>query len=255
MTLPMLFDPAEGGPGLERAMTDLCGRGGARRPRRHQHPDSVGSRRQRDARRRFRACWRRPACTITWCARACARGARSSSSRATRAKCTTSRCSSATAPARSIPYLAFETLDDMIRQGALEALSHTQAVTGYIKALNLGILKVMSKMGISALQSYCGAQIFEAIGLERSFVDRYFTSTASRIGGVGIDVIAEEVRRRHARAYVPRAAGDAGSRVRRRVPVAPRRRVPPLQSRHGVQAAARDAERPVRDLPRVRAGS
>jgi glutamate synthase (ferredoxin) len=99
------------------------------------------------------------------------------------------------------PYLAFETLDDMIRHGALEGLSHVQAVTGYIKALNLGILKVMSKMGISCLSSYCGAQIFEAIGLDQAFVDRYFTSTASRIGGVGAEVIAEEVRRHHARAY------------------------------------------------------
>jgi glutamate synthase (ferredoxin) len=104
------------------------------------------------------------------------------------------------------PYLTFETLDDMIAQGALEGLSHDQAVSGYIKALNYGILKVMSKMGISVLQSYCGAQIFEAVGLDAGFVERYFTSTASRLGGVGIDVIAEEVRRRHARAYGPRAA-------------------------------------------------
>jgi glutamate synthase (ferredoxin) len=104
------------------------------------------------------------------------------------------------------PYLAFETLDDMIRAGSLEGLTHGEAVTGYIKALNYGILKVMSKMGISALQSYRGAQIFEAIGLEASVVDRYFTSTASRVGGVGLDVLAEEVRRRHARAYAPRAA-------------------------------------------------
>jgi glutamate synthase (ferredoxin) len=99
------------------------------------------------------------------------------------------------------PYLAFETLDDMIRQGSLEGLSHVQAVTGLIKALNYGILKVMSKMGISCLSSYCGAQIFEAIGLEQAFVEKYFTSTASRIGGVGIDVVAEEVARRHRRAY------------------------------------------------------
>src|SRR5262249_16301238 len=66
---------------------------------------------------------------------------------------------------------------------------------------NKGILKVMAKMGISTLQSYCGAQIFEAIGLNRSVVDRYFTGTASRVGGIGIDVVAEEVRRRHAGAY------------------------------------------------------
>jgi glutamate synthase (ferredoxin) len=106
------------------------------------------------------------------------------------------------------PYLAFETLDDMIRQGALDGLSHAQAVTGYIKSLNAGILKVMSKMGISALASYCGAQIFEAVGLEQTFVDRYFTSTASRIGGVGIDVIAEEARRKHTRAYAPKLAAS-----------------------------------------------
>ena len=78
---------------------------------------------------------------------------------------------------------------------------HERAVEHYIKALNKGILKVMSKMGISTLQSYCGAQIFEAVGLDQAFVDRYFTWTASRIGGVGIDVVAEEVRRRHEAAF------------------------------------------------------
>jgi glutamate synthase (NADPH/NADH) large chain len=99
------------------------------------------------------------------------------------------------------PYLAFETLDDMIRCRALEGVTHDRAVANYIRALNKGVLKVMSKMGISTLQSYCGAQIFEAIGLEQSFVDRCFTWTASRIGGVGLDVIAEEVRRRHEAAF------------------------------------------------------
>jgi glutamate synthase (ferredoxin) len=99
------------------------------------------------------------------------------------------------------PYLAFETLDDLIRQGLLPGIDHATAVAHYIKALNKGILKVMSKMGISTLQSYCGAQIFEAIGLEAGFVDQYFTGTASRIGGIGIDVVAEEVRRRHDNAY------------------------------------------------------
>ncbi|PYR00766.1 MAG: glutamate synthase large subunit, partial [Acidobacteria bacterium] len=105
------------------------------------------------------------------------------------------------------PYLAFETLDDMIRQGLLRGITHLQAVKNYIKALNKGILKVMSKMGISTLQSYCGAQIFEAVGLEKAFVDKYFTWTASRIGGVGIDVVAEEVVRRHRRAFDDAAGG------------------------------------------------
>ena len=104
------------------------------------------------------------------------------------------------------PYVAFETLDDMIRERALEGITHERAVTNYIRALNKGILKVMSKMGISTLQSYCGAQIFEAIGLEQGFVDRCFTWTPSRIGGVGIDVIGAEVCRRHAAAFGRRSA-------------------------------------------------
>jgi len=107
------------------------------------------------------------------------------------------------------PYLAFETLDDMIRTGLLPGIDHKTAVKNYVKALNKGILKVMSKMGISTLQSYCGAQIFEAIGLDRDVVDRYFTWTASRIGGVGIDLLAEEVRRRHVRAFPDRPVLEA----------------------------------------------
>ena len=105
------------------------------------------------------------------------------------------------------PYVAFETIDDMILQGMLPGIDRDEAIAHYIKALNKGILKVMSKMGISTLQSYCGAQIFEAIGLSQSFIDRYFTHTMSRVSGVGIDVIAEEVRRRHERAFGPRPAG------------------------------------------------
>src|SRR4029079_3681451 len=105
------------------------------------------------------------------------------------------------------PYLAFETLDHMIGERALEGVPHEHAVLNYIKALNKGILKVMSKMGISTVQSYCGAQIFEAVGLDPAFIDQYFTWTSSRIGGVGIHVIAEEVRRRHAAAFPKRPIG------------------------------------------------
>ncbi|HYB41747.1 MAG TPA: glutamate synthase large subunit, partial [Candidatus Methylomirabilis sp.] len=105
------------------------------------------------------------------------------------------------------PYLAFETLDDMIRQGFLPGLDHATAIKNYVKALDKGVLKVISKMGISTIQSYLGAQIFEAIGLDRAFVDRYFTWTASRIGGVGIEVIGEEVLIRHRRAYPARRVG------------------------------------------------
>jgi glutamate synthase (ferredoxin) len=106
------------------------------------------------------------------------------------------------------PRLAFETLDGMIRQGALTKLDHASAMHNYVKALNKGVLKVMSKMGISTVQSYCGAQIFEAIGLREDFVDQYFTGTASRVEGIGIDVIAEEVIQRHRRAYPDRAVRE-----------------------------------------------
>ena len=104
------------------------------------------------------------------------------------------------------PWVAFETLDDMIRHELLPGVDHAKAVRNYIKALNKGILKVMAKMGISTLQSYCGAQIFEAIGLNRDLVDAYFTGTASRVSGIGIDVVAEEVRRAP-RGCLPRSAG------------------------------------------------
>ena len=108
------------------------------------------------------------------------------------------------------PYLAFETIDDMIRQRMLTGVDRDEAIAHYIKALNKGILKVMSKMGISTLQSYCGAQIFEAVGLNQEFIDRYFTHTTSRVSGVGIDTITEEVRLRHQRAFgeQPGESGD-----------------------------------------------
>jgi glutamate synthase (ferredoxin) len=99
------------------------------------------------------------------------------------------------------PYLAFETLRDQINQGSLACVDYDKAVANYIKAVNKGVVKVISKMGISTIQSYCGAQIFEAIGLNQDFIDRYFTWTPSRIGGIGLDVIAEEARLRHKQAF------------------------------------------------------
>ncbi|MGB9612208.1 MAG: glutamate synthase central domain-containing protein, partial [Bryobacteraceae bacterium] len=102
------------------------------------------------------------------------------------------------------PYLAIETLENLAERGLLpEGLTFEQALRNYKKAVNKGLLKVFSKMGISTLQSYRGAQIFEAIGLNSDVVNRYFTGTASRIEGVGLDVIAEEVRRKHAFAFAP----------------------------------------------------
>ncbi|MBX6332477.1 MAG: glutamate synthase large subunit, partial [Gemmatimonadaceae bacterium] len=100
------------------------------------------------------------------------------------------------------PYLAFETLADLARDGRLpEPIDATTAAEKYIKALQKGLLKVLSKMGISTVQSYCGAQIFEAVGLGPRLVRRYFTGTASRIGGIEIEQVAEETLRRHAAAY------------------------------------------------------
>jgi len=102
------------------------------------------------------------------------------------------------------PYLAFRTLIDLEREGYLpEGIDAVTAQQKYIKAINKALLKIFSKMGISTVQSYCGAQIFEAIGLNRELVDRYFTGTASRIGGIGMRELAEETLRRHAVAYQP----------------------------------------------------
>ncbi|HYG34541.1 MAG TPA: glutamate synthase large subunit, partial [Clostridia bacterium] len=102
------------------------------------------------------------------------------------------------------PYLAFETLDDMIRQGLLTGIDHKTACKNYVKAAVKGVVKVTSKMGISTIQSYWGAQIFEAVGLKQEFVDKYFTWTPSRVEGVGIEVIAKEVLTRHSRAFPDR---------------------------------------------------
>jgi glutamate synthase (ferredoxin) len=102
------------------------------------------------------------------------------------------------------PYLAFETLDEMIRQRLLPGLAHKEACKNYVKAAVKGVVKVISKMGISTIQSYRGAQIFEALGLHPSLVERYFTGTASRVGGVGLDVLAREIQMRHQAAFPKR---------------------------------------------------
>jgi glutamate synthase domain-containing protein 2/glutamate synthase domain-containing protein 1/glutamate synthase domain-containing protein 3 len=100
------------------------------------------------------------------------------------------------------PYLALETLEDMVQRGVLPPeITKAAAEKNYIKAINKGLLKIFSKMGISTLRSYRGAQIFEAIGLSKALVDEYFTDTPSRIGGIGLDVIAEEVACRHRHAF------------------------------------------------------
>ncbi len=102
------------------------------------------------------------------------------------------------------PYLAIESLESLADRSLLpEGVTFDKALKNYKKAVDKGLLKVFSKMGISTLQSYRGAQIFEAIGLSKSLVEKYFTGTPSRIEGIGLDVIAEETRRKHAFAFAP----------------------------------------------------
>jgi glutamate synthase domain-containing protein 2/glutamate synthase domain-containing protein 1/glutamate synthase domain-containing protein 3 len=212
-TLPLLYNPEEGGAGLERAMTALC--------RRASDAVAAGygililSDRGVDGRHA-------PIPSLLATAGVHHHLVREG---------TRTRCGLLveTGDAREVhhlalllgygagavnPYLAFESLDDLIRGsresgGHDHARSYQDAIANYIKALNKGVLKVMSKMGISTLQSYCGAQIFEAVGLDHAFVEKYFTSTASPIGGIGLDAIAEEVRLRHARAFGLRSTRDS----------------------------------------------
>jgi glutamate synthase (NADPH/NADH) large chain len=207
ITLPMLFDPGEGGPGLERAMDDLCQR--ASRAIADGHTIVILSDRGADAQHAAIPSLLATAGVHHHLVR----------------EGTRTRCALVieAGDAREVhhvalligygagavnPYLAFETIEDMIRQGTLPGIEPGRAIKNYIKALNKGVLKVMSKMGISTLQSYTGAQIFESIGLDQHVIERYFTWTASRIEGAGIDVLAEEVRRRHVRAFPDRPVGE-----------------------------------------------
>ena len=205
VTLPMLYDPAQGGAGIERAMDVLCARAAAAVDAGYEI--LILSDRKAD-----RAHAPIPSLLAT-------SGVHHHLVREGRR----TRCGLVieSGDAREVhhvalllgfgagavnPYLAFETLDDLIGEGLLEGVSHALAVERYIHALNKGVLKVMSKMGISTLQSYCGAQIFEAIGLSRALVERYFTGIASRIDGVGLDVIAAETKRRWDLAFAARQA-------------------------------------------------
>ncbi|MGA2530797.1 MAG: glutamate synthase central domain-containing protein, partial [Acidimicrobiales bacterium] len=99
------------------------------------------------------------------------------------------------------PYLALESIAEMVRDGLLGELSEREAFRRYLKAASKGVLKVMSKMGISTVASYTGAQVFEAIGLDRDLMERYFGATPSRLGGICLTELAEEVARRHRYAY------------------------------------------------------
>ncbi len=111
------------------------------------------------------------------------------------------------------PYLALDTVMSMSRSGALGDLDEATALRRYIKAAGKGILKVMSKMGISTIASYRGAQVFEALGLSQELVDEYFSGTSSRLGGVGLEVLAEEVAYRHGLGW-PKRPSELAHRAR-----------------------------------------
>ena len=131
-------------------------------------------------------------------------------------------------------------------------LDKKEVVKRYIKAIGKGLLKVMSKMGISTYQSYCGAQIFDAVGLKADFVDRYFTGTATRIEGVGLTEIAEEAVRRHRDAFGDAPIFKRHARRRRRICRARARRGSRLERDHGLDPAARGARQLAGEVPRVR---
>jgi glutamate synthase (NADPH) large chain len=111
------------------------------------------------------------------------------------------------------PYLAFETIDDLIVRGVLPGTDSQAAIASYIKALSKGVLKVMSKMGISTVASYTGAQVFQAFGLSEELVERFFLGTRSSLGGVGLEVLAAEVLARHEQAFDQNPASRAHRRL------------------------------------------
>ena len=111
------------------------------------------------------------------------------------------------------PYLAMETVEYLVRSGFITGITPEKAVKNLIYALGKGVLKIMSKMGISTVSSYAGAQVFEAVGLSQELIDTYFTGTESKLGGVGLDVIAAENAARHAYAYPEDAAVRAHERL------------------------------------------
>src|SRR5690606_1646260 len=118
------------------------------------------------------------------------------------------------------PYLALETIHDLIDRQLLTGIAYEAAIKKYLKAVTKGVVKVISKMGISTVQSYHGAQIFEALGLSRSVIDRYFTGTPTRIEGADLDVLAGEAQERHDSAFPDRPSNghtlEAGGRYQYR---------------------------------------
>ena len=150
------------------------------------------------------------------------------------------------------PYLAIESLHDLKWRGLLpEKITGDYAEKNFVKAINKGLLKTFSKMGISTLQSYRGAQVFEAVGLNQALVDAYFSGTASRIEGVGLDVLAREAQMKHSYAFQPLTESETELVVGGHYQYRERRRVSPAQSADHQQAPACRAAEQSRHLPGV----
>ena len=152
------------------------------------------------------------------------------------------------------PYLALESAEDLAREGNfVQDMEPGQALRNLAYGLGKGVLKVMSKMGVSTVASYTGAQIFEAVGLSDDMISAYFTGTSSKLGGVGLDVIAQEVASRHAKAYPTHGivGGASSSRRRWRVPVAPRGPGAPVRPRDGLPPPALHPHGALRHLQAV----
>jgi len=136
------------------------------------------------------------------------------------------------------PYVGYETVEAMAREGMLGGTNLDDALYNYRKALIKGAVKTCSKMGISTIQSYCGAQIFEALGLKQSFVDRYFTWTPTRVEGIGLEEVAEETIRRHRKALPSALFQRCGAATGWRLSVATGWRTSPVQSKDDTLPAA-----------------
>ena len=148
------------------------------------------------------------------------------------------------------PYVAFETIDGMIRDERLTNIDHKTACKNLVKAATKGVIKVMSKMGISAIQSYRGAQVFEAVGLRQDVIDEYFTWTPSRVGGIGMDVIAQEVLVRHRAAFPERRVDGHTLPVGGQYQWRADGEYPPVQSRVDPSPAEGGAQRQLRGSSR-----
>ena len=201
-TVDTTWPVEDGADGLSTALDRICLERRHRARRRDEHPDPVRPRRRARRACRCRRCSQLPRCTTTSCARARACRPGSSSSPASRAACIRIATLIGYGAAAVNPYLMLETLAELVELGWLpDEMDAEKAQARAVKGIAKGLLKTMSKMGISTIPSYCGAQIFEAVGLSEELVERHFTHTPSRIGGIGLRDLAEGSLARHARAY------------------------------------------------------